>query len=240
MRTMVTLAAGFAAFFMFATANAEEGWPGELSGQVGVASDYTFRGVSLNGEDVSLNAMLRWDFEDWYVSVSGNTANFGAGSSLQFDYAVGKAFQVFDQVVEAGAVFRQFPNISTPGVDLNFFELYAQSDFELAGATVTPSLVYSWDYFDSGATLWRPAVDVEYPVSFGEREFAFGVAVGYNELEDSAVNPGFQDYTDWNVSVSTDVGPFVAEISYVDTVDFTSTLGPLSDGRTVFSLSKSF
>ena len=223
--------ASLAAAFTFSAARAQEAHGISTEFEVGLVSDYRYRGLSLSDEKPALQAGATVSTRGgWYAGTWGSTiAEYGVGpdgdgANLEVDLFAGRAFSLGAYDVDVAVQAYLYPG----GSDVNFAEIPV-SVSRTAGA-------WTW----SLGAVYTPRQDVAVPeanhyVSGGfawqapDRPWQVSARVGY---EDGAFAPGGK--VDWEIGASRAVGPVTVGLSYVDTDDDTL------DGGFVASLKAGF
>jgi uncharacterized protein (TIGR02001 family) len=204
-----------------------------LSANVGVFSDYRFRGATQTDKKAALQGGFDYAtaggfyIGNWNSSISWIGGN---SSGLESDFYVGYTTEVGGVGVDVGNLYYAYPGAS----DANTNELYASLSF----GPITFKTSYSTtDYFgvdNTDGTLY-------YNLS-GSYELVEGVSVsasaGYTDLDKAQAGDGY----DYMVGVSYGL-PAGLElgVSYVSTSgNYKTWLGGLGDKGYVVSISKSF
>jgi uncharacterized protein (TIGR02001 family) len=161
MKNLILSAAIFAAFASSAFAQQAEApaapvSPHTLTGNLTVASDYRFRGITQTFRQPAVQGGFDYAHSsgfyagNWNSNVSGNSYNNGAG--LEMDVYAGYKFEpVKDVTADVGALYYYYPgsSVGATGVKYNNGEIY------FAGAYKWFSAKYSYgvtDFFGLNAT----------------------------------------------------------------------------------------
>lgn len=200
-----------------------------VDAQLGVVSDYRFRGLSLSGEDPAVQAgATAAHASGFYGEVYLSTieelgiGDDGDGAELEVTLSAGWAGAWLGLDWDAGLSAYQYPD----GDDLNYVEIPVQVSRTLGGATATLGAAYApaqtalgdednryvWVGID-----WAPEA---WPVGFG----------GLIGREDGAWAPDGK--TDWRVGAVMPLGRFRAGLDWVDS--------DAEDGALVASLFAAF
>ncbi|MCX7033590.1 MAG: TorF family putative porin [Arenimonas sp.] len=196
----------------FAQDAAEEDDSG-FSWNAAITSDYMFRGVSQTQEDPAFQLGADYSFAGgFYVGAWASNVDFGAGGpDVEVDTYIGWNTDLSDAW-----------NLD---LMLNRYNYIGQEDYFGDGeyteflATVAYDETYSFtfgytnDIYDLDQDAFYAGAGGEWDIGKG---FALGAGVGYNVFDDST---GFEDYLDYSVSLSRDIGPVNASLSYVGTND---------------------
>lgn len=199
---------------------AQQRGPVEFGGEVSLASDYTFRGISQTLGEMAIQAGI--DISGpagLYAGVWGSNLNFGEASpdgraQAEIDVFAGIQRTVSGGVdVDLGLTYYGYPGTSS-GYSYSFVEvgLAASRDFAVLSGGV--SAAYSPDYFGgSGSALY---VSGELSVPIPSTPFSVGAAVGRQRIDDNAAFDT-PNYTDWRVGLSAGVAALDIGASYVGT-----------------------
>jgi uncharacterized protein (TIGR02001 family) len=215
----------------------------ELSGTVGVFSDYDFRGISLSAKDPALQGSIDWASESgFYVGAWGSNIDYGPGvdGDIEIDLYTGYAGETEGGLGwDVGLVYYTYPGAD----DISDYP-------EIYGA-----LTYKWFEFkqwysndlsgsDEDGFYTEANASFELPADFG-----LNLHLGYNfgDAFDSP-DPAFKDseYMDYSIGVAYTLGHFDLELKWVDN-DLDNDAYFYSDGdvfnsegRAVFSVSTTF
>ena len=180
-----------------------------FSWNLGLTSDYVFRGISQTDRKPAVQGGLDYSFGDsgFYVGTWGSNVDYGDGTpDIEIDYYVGWNADVTEDL----------------NLDLQLvrYAYYGESDDfgtidynELIGALtwsemLTFSAAYTNDYANSGLSATYVNLTGEWEVA---DSFTFSAGVGRSDFEDS------DGYTDWMLGVSRQFGPVNAALNYYDT-----------------------
>lgn len=200
----------------------------ELDAEVGLFSDYRFRGVSLSGKDPEVTAEVSVAHESgFYAGTWVSNVDLGSGNDdIEVDLYAGFATDLGGLTVDVGALYYLYPSDGS----LDYIELTGS-----VGATVGPAdLTLGVAYAPSQGALGNTDntyVYVSGEVPLSDRSTLFGTF----GIEDGAFGNSKRD---WTVGVAIDVGSgFTISGAYVDTA---RAFSPLADATGVFSITKSF
>ena len=213
----------------------------DIAGNIGLATDYRFRGISQTDRDPAVSGGFDFTAENGiYAGIWGSNISFGG--SLELDYYAGYRGKINDDLgYDLGYIYYDYPSEES-SEDLGYGELYASLSFSGFKAGVN----YSSDYFAGTDPYWylygqytRDIID----------KVAVSASVGYNAFDSSEAMASFlaseddpgDDYVDWKVSVSTTWQGLSWSLAYVDTNLSKSDCGgtDICDATAVFSITKS-
>ena len=201
----------------------------EVDGEIGVFSDYRFRGISLSNKDPQVTAELSVSHESGlYAGVwASNVALDDGADDIELDLYAGYAADVGSVSIDVGAVYYLYPDFS----DFNYVELLASIGTSVGPGSITLGAAYApsqENLGDEDNTYFY--ISGELPV--GESPLSLHATFG---IEDGAFADNKKD---WLVGASYDLGSgFTATVDYVDTARAYSDLG---DATVVASLTFAF
>jgi len=218
--------------------------PCTVSGNVGVTSDYVFRGISQTNENQALQAAVDLTCGRFYLGVFGSSIFNGSDGTTEFDIYGGYRTKTGPVNWDLGFIYYTYPGTPT-NFNADFLELKVAASGEVwKGGTLSGTVFYSPEYtFDSG-TVWTvegtfsqvlPKVAIFTPT--------FSATIGSLSFEDSY----FPDYTYWNVGLTLGFREkWSLDLRYSDTdldsygCDDLTGSGRVCDSRFVATLKYSF
>lgn len=187
-----------------------EGW--KLSGDIGVVSDYQYRGYSLSGGDWAVQGGLTLNApHGFYVGVWGSEieeAGIGAdgdGALIEVDLSVGRTFTAHGWDWDVALLHYGYPD----GDDLDYFEVPISASKTSGAFTTTlgfqyaPSQANLGDEDNGYVYVGGDYAPEHWPVSVNGQ-------IGH---EDGAFADG---KFDWQFGVAKDVGPVSVSVTYAD------------------------
>lgn len=185
----------------------------EISGNVTLASDYRFRGISQLTGEWSPAIQGGFDLETesgFYIGTWASNVNFTPGS-IETDVYAGFGGNFNDDVeYDVGLLYYGYPEDGGGNVDLAYWEIYGS----VAVAGFTFGLNYSPDYFAETDDFYYPYVD--YGLALNEM-FSLNFHLGYNSFKEELFLGDDDDYLDWSVGISTEQLGVEWALTYVDT-----------------------
>lgn len=188
---------------------AAEESPHSLSANVGMTSNYVFRGISQTGGDAAIQGGLDYShssgfylgtwgsnvgwIEDYQGYDSGNVEIDVYGG---FRGGIGKTHLTYD----LGAIQYLYPGKKAGAVDADTTELYAALGWKWF--TTKYSYYVSDEVFGFANADGSDYLDISASVPIGETGLTAGAHWGTFNFK----NNGAQDYTDWKVSLAYDMG----------------------------------
>lgn len=235
MRTKPLTTALAALATIAAAAGAAHAGDGPFTANVGLVSDYAYRGYSQTDERPALQGGFDYAHESGlYAGVWGSNVSWlsdsdpNVSNSLEIDVYGGYKGTAGAIGYDVGLLQYYYPGSYPKGFNSpNTLEGYIGLSWEFLSFKYSYAFtdLFGYDksdgsqYYDLGA-----AVDVGYGVTLGAH-------VGYNDIK------GQDDYTDWKLGLSKEFGGFNFGLHYVDTdVDNAD----LADERVILSIAKSF
>ena len=234
-----------------ALAAAAGGAQAEISGNVTLATDYRFRGVSQTDRQMALQGGLDWSHASgFYVGTwaSNVDSNFFSGTStdpqLEWDLYVGYSGEIGGLGYDVGIIRYVYPGYD----DANTTEIHVGVSYGVSDSvSVGADLYYSPElgFVGSNDSAWYFVVSGEVALPQG---FTLSASVGRSFGEafdgaDSDPDTDYDAYTDWSIGISKDVAGVTLGLSWIGTSsDAESTtlgFGGVAEDTFVFSVSKS-
>lgn len=260
-----TLIAAALASALAAPAFAEEpASPHTFSGNVGLFSQYVFRGISQTNEDVALQGGFDYEHASgFYIGTWASNISWlkdaGAydSSSLEVDLYGGFRGNITDAVsFDVGLLQYYYPGDKVSGsVSPNTTEVYGAVGWEWLTAKLSYSLTDTFGVDDASGT-WYLDLSASYPITdalsldlhYGVQKFS-GRSTACVGITGSTKNDSCASYEDWKVGLSYalpqgfTVGAFYTDtsMSSAEKAFYTNPTGKyLGDAQTVVFVSKSF
>ncbi|ALL12623.1 TorF family putative porin [Caulobacter henricii] len=204
----------------------------KLSYNVGVASDYVFRGVSNTQEDPQIFGGVDATYGIGYAGVWASNVDFGTDDpTAEIDIYAGVKPTVGDTALDFGLVYYGYVDDkgATPG-QFSYLELKAAASRPLGPATVGVTVFYSPEFPLEAGKAFYYEVNASLPLA---EKLTLTGALGQQEIEFGT------DYATWNVGLAYAITPnLTADIRYSDTG--VNSLGSIFDERVAFSLKAAF
>jgi len=221
MRTALACAAAVAVLLTAGAASAQD-LP-EIAWNLGVTSDYVFRGYSQTGEDPAVFGGVDLTLGSLYAGAWASNVDFGDSTDAEIDLYGGYRSEISGFAVDVGIVGYLYTS-PPAGADYDYAELKVAASRAIGPATLGAAVYWSPDFYgaDDAATY------VEANASFSPApQWTVSGALGHQSLDVNA------DYATWNVGVAYAVSDHVViDLRYHDT----DVSGPLSDDRAVAAL----
>lgn len=178
----------------------------QLSGNVGVTSDYLFRGLPQSGGAAVQGGLDYAADSGFYVGTWASTINFGAdpgGAGAEVDVYAGFGGEAGGMGYDLGVIYYWYSEedeVDNPDPSYNTVELYGSLSFGLftVGAYYAPDKYFGVDENAYGVNL-----AMSLPVS---EKLAFDVFVGHNGGKGNEAFANGDSYIDYSIGFSADVG----------------------------------
>ncbi len=222
------LASAIAAAFVGSVAHAEEAAPeSTIAYNVGVATDYRYRGISQSQKDPALSAgadytnnvnglyVGTWLTTIKWIKATGTGNGVSTSGPVEWDIYGGKRGELGGGFsYDVGGLYYYYPGndlskVSASFANANTFELYGQLGYGPAYLKYSHALTNTFGNAGSKNSYYLDA-GVNQPLAEG---LTLNLHVGYQKLKN--VTDG--SYTDWKIGVTKDFGVVVGSIAYIDT-----------------------
>lgn len=219
---------GASVLALFGAGSAQAQAQPEVAFNIGVVSDYVFRGVSQTDEGAALQGGVDASFGNgFYAGGWASTVDFGEGTDAEVDLYGGYRTEAAGYALDFGVLGYLYVNEPGPA-DYSFMEFKAAASRAIGPATLGAAVYYSPDFFgaDDAATY----LEANGAYALADKWTVSG-AVGRQWLDVS------DDYTTWNLGLAYALTDHLTvDVRYHDTdVD-----GPLTDDRFVVGLKAGF
>ena len=205
-----------------------------VTGNVALATDYAFRGVSQSdGPAVQGGFDVAFGDSGLYAGTWASNINFGGGSDLELDVYGGYKFALGGVAMDVGVLGYLYPNAQDDGAELDYWEVYAKPSIALTEQfTLGAGVFYSPEFTgESGDGLYYE-VNGAFVVS---PELSLSGAVGKQSVDTDGFFAGEDEYTTWNVGGTYSAMGLGFDLRYHGTdVDDVS----IYDDRVIFSIKK--
>jgi len=190
----------------------------DLSGELGAASDYRFRGLSLSGKDPEATASISIAHKSgFYGSVWASNVDLGSGKAndLEADWTLGYSREVGKVSLDVGGIYYSYLGNSS----VNYVEVYGSIGTKVGPADVKVGVAYAPSQANIGSQ------DNTYVYVSGEVPLGKGPVSAHGTF--GFENGAFGDHKkDWAVGLSVDLGRgFTGTVDYVDTAHSLTSAG---------------
>jgi uncharacterized protein (TIGR02001 family) len=219
----------------------EQALGGSFTGIIAFTTEYFSRGKTNTRPGVpAVQTQLEFDHDSGaYVSVFGSNVDKPPPEDtgrVEIDYTAGFRSAVGDLGYDLYGVYATYPGAHrADGLDFNFVEFTARTDYDLAWAKPYVAVSWSPEYQYKSGTEWYYQTGVEFPVG----PYLTGLArVGHSTFDDNA-RALSSDYSDWGFALATNVLGLDVKLEYVAT-DLPKAQCVSSCDRVVLTVSKTF
>ena len=221
------LAAASALALTAGVAQAQEG--PKLSYNLGVASDYVFRGVSQTQEDPEVFGGVDLTAGQFYAGTWASNVDFGDKTDAEVDLYAGYKPTVGAATLDLGVIYYGY--LGAPkGSDYGNFEFKAAASIPAGKGALGAAVFYSPDSFGAADEAVYYELNGSYPVV---DKWSVSAAVGRQTYKGSG------DYTTWNVGAAYAINDrLTLDLRYHDTDEHA--FGKIYGSRGVVSLKAAF
>ncbi|WP_033074201.1 TorF family putative porin [Sphingopyxis sp. MWB1] len=191
--------------------------PVSLSGGVDLVSEYRFRGLSRSGGDVAVQPHVTISHANGlYVGGWGSNIDDARGfGDVELNLYGGYGLDVAPgTALDLGLTYYWHPDAPAARGASDYAEANARLSYMLGPVEASGSLGYAWDQAALGDDNLRLGVDLA--AAIPTTPVTLKASLGRNDGGLAALAPG-QRYWDWSIGATTNIGPFVAGVQYVDT-----------------------
>ena len=215
---------------------------GNYTGNVALATDYIFRGVSQTQERPAIQGGFDAAFDNGlYAGVWASNVNFGTDASTEIDFYGGYAGQFGCASCGYKIGFIYYDYDGDPQFD------YVEAALAFTWGGLTAGLNWSPEYLGDGTTdalgdeveLYYPYLNYTHALPY---ELTLSLHAAMNLMSEKGLfEPGEDEYTEWSIGLGKSVGGFNFALTYWDTTidDLYGVDSDDADARVVFSVSKS-
>lgn len=239
--SMVSAAVIAGAIAAPSVATAEDG----LSANVGMVTDYRFRGISQTDESFAIQGGFDYAHDSgFYAGIWASNVDFQVqtvdDASAEVDLYAGFASDFSNGIgYDVGVLTYQYPN-ADGSLDYDFTEVYGSLSYKWTEALETTAyLAYTSDYFGGSDDATYFSVALGYDLG---DDWTVGGSVGHQQVEENATW-GTPDWNDYKAYVGKSYKGFDFELALVDTdLSKSDCFGGSDwcDSTVTFAVSKSF
>lgn len=219
------------------------------SANVGLYSDYRFRGVSQTEEGPAIQGGFDVDFGNGFYLGNWNSSlgaeSYAGTDGIEMDFYGGYAGEINGVGYDVGLLQYYYPgatdsNPTTGGLDINTLEIYGSASY--MGFSAGLSYAIS-DYFGVDNSDGTTYFTLGYEHSFSDNlsgYLHYGMT-SYDGIDNGGSDNGLLDYDDYAIGVTYTMGKYEFGAAYIDT-DLPKSNGGLfsGDSTVVVSVSTSF
>lgn len=205
-----------------------------LSANVGMVTDYVYRGITQSDEGPAVQGGFDVDHSSGlYAGIWGSNVDFNDGDEahVETDFYIGYASEFQGFSYDLGAIYYAYPGADSD-LDYDFFEVAAALGYDFDFMALSGAINYSPEYFGETGDAVYYAVNVDVPLPY---DFSLAGHAGYQTIDEG------EDYFDWSIGLDYSVYGFDLALTYSDTdLDEPEECADGCSGRVVFGVSKSF
>lgn len=184
---------------------------GTITANVGLTSDYVFRGISLSDNGPAIQGGFDYESEAWYAGVWGSNVTEG----MELDVYAGITPSTGPIDWDLGIIGYFYPGADDDGAEFDYYEgkVAASHDFT-EQFTAGAAIYYSPENFGETGDALYWEVNAAYQIT---EAFAVNGAYG-NQNVDEPNGPGSEDdYNTWNLGATYALHGFEVDLRYHDT-----------------------
>ncbi len=210
--------------------------PGSFSGSFGFFTDYRFRGVSQNDEDLALHGSLDWSHEmGFYLGAWASNVDFGDSAQSEVDIYAGVAREYWGVTFDIGGIYFTYPG-ALESLRLDYFEYMFGMSTEFPLISMGATIYYTPEFTGGFGNATYVSYDAEVPLV---SRLAMTGHFGYQWITDNA-GAERPDTLDWSIGATYATHGFDLSLTYIDTDLTVAKCAKGCDGEVVFGISRSF
>lgn len=188
----------------------------EVSFNIGVASNYLFRGVTQTDDNAAIQGGIDYEADSgFYIGTWASNVDFD-GAGYELDLYLGFATELDNGLgFDVGYLYYAYPDAAPD--DIDFSEIYASISYGpfSGGLAYTVTSDNDDGLFDKGDLYFHVGLDFELPADLG-----LGLTAGYYDFKNDG-KPGVGDANYWHLGVSLSrefdvVGEISFNVEYAD------------------------
>lgn len=223
---------------------ATAGAAADITGNVGLTTDYVFRGLSQTNEHPAIQGGLDYAHASGaYAGVWASNVDFEDGdeANIEVDLYAGMTGKVGDLGWKFGGLYYNYPGVSdSSSLKYDYWEVGPTLTYPVGPATASLLVLWSPNFFNETGKGLYSEIGLSAPVG----SFTLGGTFGHQDISRN-VKFGAPDYNNWSLYASTTLAGIGLKLAYTDT-DLSGSdcfggsepYGDWCDGRAVFSVSK--
>ncbi|ENZ81268.1 MULTISPECIES: TorF family putative porin [Caulobacter] len=204
----------------------------KLAYNIGVTSDYVFRGVSQTQEDPAVQGGVDATYGMGYAGVWASNVDFGSKNpSTEVDFYAGVKPTVGDTSLDLGVIYYSYTKDKglTPGA-YSYLELKAAASRTFGPATLGAAVYYSPEFPGKTGHATYGELNASVPVA---KKLTLSGAIGRQNIQKAS------DYTTWNAGLTYAINDKLsADVRYSDTDEHS--FGKIYGSRVAVSLKAAF
>ena len=213
---------------------------GDVTANVGVVSQYIFRGLSQSDEGPALQAGAEYAHPSGlYAGVWGSNVdcNDGNEANVEIDWTAGWRTSHDKLTLDMGAIYYWYPG-ADGDLDYDYIEAKLAAGYDFEVFNLLGAVFYSPDFFAGSGNSLYASLDGGVPLPY---DLTLKGHYGYQWIDDEG-DFGSPDYADWMAGLSYNFKGVDLTLSYVDTDldDGVECVKGWCDERILFSASYAF
>lgn len=193
-------------------------FPGAFTANMGLVSDYIFRGISQTREKPALQGGVDYAHPSgFYLGAWGSNINFGDGDDedhahIEIDSYAGYTYTIDKWALDGRFIYYAYPGEKSE-LDYNYYEINGNVTYDFDIAKLTGSVFYTPDNFaESGVGVYY-SLGANVPLANG---FGLNGKIGHQTV-DNAERFEVPSYTDWSAGITYDWRGATFGLQYTDT-----------------------
>jgi uncharacterized protein (TIGR02001 family) len=217
----------------------ENSFPGTLTGNIGVVSDYIFRGISQTRENPALQGGVDYTHPSgFYSGLWGSSIDFNDtdNTHVEIDGYIGYIYNHEAWTLDSRITYYAYPEAKS-SLNYDYYEIGINITHDFQVAKLTGSFNYTPENFGASgdATYYSLATTIPLPHGFNANG-----KIGHQTI-DNSVNFGYPSYTDWSAGITYELYDGISlAAQYVDTNLSAEECSDGCDAKGVLSLTYSF
>jgi uncharacterized protein (TIGR02001 family) len=205
-----------------------------VSGNVALATDYTYRGISQTDESPAIQGGFDLSAGSFYAGTWASNINFGTGgANMELDVYGGYKFAAGPVTFDVGVIGYLYPGASDDVAELDYWEGYIKPSIALSEQfTLGGGIYYSPEFTGESGDGFYYEVNGAFVAS---PSLTFSGAVGMQSVDTDGFFFGEDEYTTWNLGGTYSAMGLGFDLRYVGT-DVEDV--PIADNRVIFSIKK--
>jgi uncharacterized protein (TIGR02001 family) len=185
-----------------------------LTGGVGLATDYLFRGISQTQTEPAIQGSLDLQHASGlYVGVFASNVDFpGVDANIEIDVGAGYRFNLGPVALDVGVVHYAYPG-ARKSLHLPYTEGILKASYELSFVTFVGMVAYSPDYQSASDTGIYVEGGADFKLPW---ELTLGARLGHQWINENS-KFGVPDFLNWSLGISRDFYGFTFAVTYADT-----------------------
>jgi uncharacterized protein (TIGR02001 family) len=168
----------------------------EVTRNIGITSDYVWRGVSQSDSEESLFGGVDLTSGMFYAGVWAGQVDFGGDANAEVDFYAGVKPSLGPVTLDLGVLYYAYPQET----NINVVEVKAAAGVDLGGGfSLTGSTFYSPEVGDGGPSSFYGEIAAGYdiPANLGPFDLSLAASIGNFSYEDT-----LEDYSNYRIAVS--------------------------------------